>query len=103
MHCFPTMAPLDDQVSNRDARDIELAPPEKRQGYYWLITDRTSEALREGGMLVVVFGLLDYFLGEGKQGAAWPWKCSAVDVILWSMGVALELGSKEARRRWIEH
>lgn len=102
MQYSETMDP-DGEASNREDGDAELAPLERRRRFTWLFMDRAGEALREGGMLVVVFGLLDYFLGEGKQGAAWPWKCSAVGATLWMMGIALEWGLNERRTRWTEH
>ncbi len=80
-----------------------IAPLERVQSLVWLAVERAGEALREGGMLVVVFGLLDYFLGEGKQTEEWPWRISALGVILWAVGVGLEWGLAEVKRRWTEH
>ncbi|MHB8416630.1 MAG: hypothetical protein ACYDCL_01040 [Myxococcales bacterium] len=49
-------------------------------------------------MLVVVFGLLDYYLGDQRQSAAWPWKCSAIGVILFAVGVVAEWWYEEMKR-----
>ena len=66
----------------------------------WLVAERVGEALREGGLLVAVFGLLDYYLGQSRQDEAWPWKCSAVGAILWVSGLVVEWGQAEVKR-WI--
>jgi hypothetical protein len=99
MQSLATMAPLDDVPPNPEAGDAELAPLDARWSLVGLVIERAGEALREGGMLVAVFGLLDYFLGEGRQDPAWPWKCSAVGFILWALGVALEWNLRKERRR----
>ncbi len=59
----------------------------------------TDRPMREAGMLVLVFGLLDYFLGGRKQGPAWPWLCAAIGVILMLMGAAAETAFQQGEHR----
>ena len=68
-----------------------LGPFERQQRALRRFFDHAGAALREGGMLVVVFGLLDYFLGSTRPDPAWPWQCSTVGAILWAIGVGIDL------------
>jgi hypothetical protein len=106
--CDPGMVGVARQVQSIEAMEhgadgtLALSPLERRERLYWLIIERVAEALREGGMLVVVFGLLDYYLGEGRQDTAWPWKCAACGSIVWLVGVVAEWASSEVKRQWTE-
>ncbi len=62
------------------------------------IVERASEVMREGGMLVVVFGLLDFYLGEGHPAATWPWYCEAIGGTMISLGIAAEVLAQEVWR-----
>ncbi|MHB1846051.1 MAG: hypothetical protein ACYCWW_14595 [Deltaproteobacteria bacterium] len=58
-------------------------------------TELIAEALREGGVLVIVFGLLDYYLGEGRPR---PWQTGVFGSMLLFGGIAMDV----TRREWIK-
>lgn len=89
----------EEPLETHAARAAGLGPLERLRRLLLLTIERGGEGLREGGMLVVVFGLLDDYLGDGRQGADWPWKCSSIGAILWVVGVAFEWALMEVRRR----
>ena len=71
----------------------------RRRRFVLGFSERVAESMREAGMLVLVFGLLDYFLGGRQQGPAWPWLCVAIGVILVVMGAAAETTLRRGQTR----
>jgi hypothetical protein len=51
-------------------------------------------------MLVVVFGVLDYFTEAHSLTTAWAWHASVVGVTLAMVGLALDVGVYKWRRRY---
>lgn len=63
---------------------------------FYRLVELLAEALREGGLLVTVFGLLDYYLGEGHPGVGWPLWSAGLGVTLLTGGITMEI----ARQAW---
>ena len=74
-----------------ETKSDKTAPLERWQRAVFRTADRFGELMREGGMLIVVFGLLDYFVAPDKLGPSWRWYSASIGAIIIAAGVVLDL------------